>query len=149
MTVISVSIRTACLIHELHKFRVTCRRRRAQFHCRCVLHDTCRLAAYRSVSFILPTWWLKNCQTMNFTMLKATCWQYREVVDHLLHRMFLIHVYASCKPACCLCIPTSHFRCLVQMRLQRHGHIAVKCVHTPQRICYKKHCSSVSARWCR
>ena len=103
-------------------------------------------------------WWLKNCQTMNFTMLKATCWQYREVVDQPLHRMFLhtccctlqacmpflqtsrcwrrladnigrlwisryiecfsIHVVAHCKPACRFCIPTSHFRCLVQMRLQ-------------------------------
>ena len=31
---------------------------------------------------------------------------------------FSIHVVAHCKPACRFCIPTSHFRCLVQMRLQ-------------------------------
>ena len=133
---------------------------------------------------------------MNFTMLKATCWQYREVVDNALYRICIstcccklqacmlfvhshmthaglwhiavylffdqcddwrtvkpwtsrcwrrladnigrlwiircseclsIHVYANCKPACCLCIQTFHFRCLVEMTLQRHGHIAVKC----------------------
>ena len=52
--------------------------------------QACRIS--KSI-FFLPMSWLKDCQLMNFSMLKATCWQYREVVDDALYRI--------CISTCC------------------------------------------------